>query len=192
MFVRRLAQSLNDVGVDPAMRRRIMAGSGRIRAGASPEQKARWYRGVIERMDMLLDRPTRIRSRELCACSRTPWRLDRMRRLGRAHKDWDGLAAAIQRSRLMGAGVKREGDRVMVRFGVPACVCHAIRASTEPVSVTYCHCCKGHLMVLFEAALGRPVRMDVLESRIAGGRDCRFAMRIDADPGPGRAKVKRR
>jgi hypothetical protein len=185
VFVRRLAQSLTDVGVDRVTRREIMAGHEYIRAGASPELKARWYRGVIERMDALLEPAKRFRARELCACSRTAWRLDRMKRLGRAHQDWDALSAAVQKSGLMGAEVRRTGRRVLVRFGVPACVCHSIRASTEPVSITYCHCCKGHLMALFEAALGRVVRMDVVESHVSGGSDCRFVAHLPGRNGRG-------
>lgn len=178
VFVRRLAQSLTDAGVDRVLKRRILAGHERIRAGASPELKARWYRGVIERMDALLDEPVRIHARELCACGRTPWRLNRMRQLGRTSVDWDGFCAAVEKSGLMGAEVRREGRRIHIRFGVPACVCHSIRAAREPVSITYCHCCKGHLMALFAAALGSAPPMEVLESHVAGGSDCRFLVDI--------------
>lgn len=173
-FVRRLRASLAGNGLSPAAIAQIMAGSDAMVTGVTPEAKARWNQGAIQRMDRLLDRQTRIRVREGCACSLTPWRLGRMRKIRRGNPDFDDFVAAVQESGLMGAGVKRTGKRVLVRFGTGGCVCHAIRAAGQPVSITYCQCCKGHLMGLLEAALGGPVRMDIVESHISGGRDCRF------------------
>lgn len=174
MYVRRLRDSLRQAGVSSEASRQILAGCERLRSGAKPEQKAEWYRGAIQQMDKLLDETTRIRVPEKCACSLTPFRLKPMARLRRAHPNLDVLLAAVQKSRLMGADVKRRGSKVHIRFGTSSCVCHAIRASKEPVSITYCHCCKGHLMGLLEAAFGEPVRMDVIETHISGGKDCRF------------------
>ena len=172
--VRRLRDSLRDAGVPPATSKLIMAGCERLRSGATPEQKAKWYRGAIQKMDKLLDKATKIRVREMCACSLTPFRLKPMARLRKANSDFDDFLAAVQKSRLMGAEVKRTGKEVRIRFGTSSCVCHAIRASKEPVSITYCYCCKGHLMGLLPAAFGEPVRMDVVETHISGGNDCRF------------------
>jgi hypothetical protein len=174
VFLRRLAEALDETGVSAKTRGRIMAGSERIRTGAKPEQKADWYRGAVERMDRLLDRQTRIRVRERCACSLTPFRLKPMKRMHDANPKLDVFLAAVQKSGLMGTEVKRRGNKVHIRFGTSWCVCHAIRASKEPVSITYCHCCKGHLMGLLEAAFGEPVKMDVIETHISGGKDCRF------------------
>ncbi len=174
VFVRRLAEALEEAGVPAKTRGRIMAGSERLRTGAKPELKADWYRGAIERMDSLLERMTRIRVREMCACSLTPFRLKPMQRLRDANPKLDDFLVAVQKSRLMGAEVKRRGNKVRIRFGTQWCVCHAIRASKEPVSITYCHCCKGHLMGLLQAAFGEPVKMDVVETHISGGKDCRF------------------
>ena len=174
VYVRRLRDSLGEAGVPPATSRLIMAGCERMRTGATPEQKATWYRGAIQQMDKLLDKRTRIRAREMCACSLTPFRLQPMKRLHDANPNLDDFLAAVQKSRLMGAEVKRRGNKVHIGFGTQWCVCHAIRASKEPVSVTYCHCCKGHLMGLLQAAFGEPVRMDIIETHISGGKDCRF------------------
>jgi len=175
VYVRRLRESLSDAGVPPETSRLIMAGCERLRSGATPEQKATWYRGATKRMDELLDEGTRIRAREMCACSLTPFRLKPMERLRKANPKLDDFLAAVQKSRLMGAEVKRRRNKVHIRFGTQWCVCHAIRASKEPVSVTYCHCCKGHLMGLLQAAFGEPVKMDIIETHISGGKDCRFA-----------------
>ncbi len=151
-----------------------MAGCERLRTGAKPEQKADWYRVAIQQMDKLLDKTTRIRVREMCACSLTPFRLRPMKRLHDANPNLDDFLAAVQKSQLMGAEVKCRGNKVHIRFGTSSCVCHAIRASKEPVSITYCHCCKGHLMGLLAAAFGEPVKMDIVETHISGGKDCCF------------------
>ncbi len=125
-------------------------------------------------MDELLDKKTRIHAREMCACGLTPFRLKPMASMRNANPRFDDFLAAVQKSRLMGAEVKRRRDKVHFRFGTTSCVCHAIRASREPVSITYCHCCKGHLMGLLAAAFGEPVKMDVVATHISGGKDCRF------------------
>ncbi len=174
VFVRRLIESLDEAGVAPATRDKITAGHERLKTGAKPVQKAEWYRGVIQRMDRLLDEQARVRARELCACSLTPFRLKPMARMRKTHPKLDDFLAAVQESRLMGAEVRRQGKKVHIRFGTPWCVCHAIRASRKPVSTTYCHCCKGHLAGLLEAAFGESVKMDVVETHISGGKDCRF------------------
>jgi hypothetical protein len=174
VFLRRLADALDEVGVPAKTRDQVMAGSERIRAGATPEQKATWCRGAIKQMDELLDKRTRIRVREMCACCLTPFRLRPMKRMRDANPKLDDFLAAVQKSGLMGAEVRRRGSKVHISFGTQWCVCHAIRASKVPVSVTYCHCCKGHLMGLLAAAFGEQVKMDIIETHISGGKDCRF------------------
>ncbi len=177
-FVRLLRKNL-EAAVDEATREQILEGSERIKRHTKPKVRAEWAKEVIDRMDDLLEEDQCIRIRERCACSLTSWRLIKMKRLYKSHPDLDDFLAAVEASGLMGKSVKREGDIVRVNFGVGHCVCSFVRASPEPISITYCHCCKGHLMGLFQAAWEKPVRMDVVKTCISGSDDCEFILHLD-------------
>jgi hypothetical protein len=51
------------------------------------------------------------------------------------------------------------------------------------MSRTYCHCSKAFVRTLWEAVMGRPVSIELLESAVSGSGECRF--RITASPGLG-------
>jgi predicted hydrocarbon binding protein len=44
--------------------------------------------------------------------------------------------------------------------------------------MTYCRCSEGFIKSYWEEILGRPVKVEILESVISGGRECRFAVRL--------------
>jgi hypothetical protein len=46
------------------------------------------------------------------------------------------------------------------------------------LSPTYCHCSVGYVAYMFERNLGRPVRVELLESLRGGGKACRFAVHV--------------
>jgi hypothetical protein len=48
----------------------------------------------------------------------------------------------------------------------------------ETVSFTWCHCGKGFTMKLWEALLGQPVEVELLESCIAGADTSKFAIHL--------------
>ena len=99
-----------------------------------------------------------------------------MKKLIRENSDLESFVVAAQASGFLGARVKLENNTIFATFGVGRCVCTGINAAKEPVSITYCHCCKGHLIKLLEAAFKKPLRGDVLTSCISGSDDCRFAI----------------
>jgi hypothetical protein len=50
----------------------------------------------------------------------------------------------------------------------------------ETMSVTYCQCSRAFVQTVWEAALGRPVQVDLLSSAVSGSDECRF--RITPSP----------
>jgi hypothetical protein len=82
---------------------------------------------------------------------------------------------------------RREGDVVFFNYkGNPAglsvadgyCLCPLVEDGPADLSPTYCHCSVGYVSYLFERGLGRPVRVELLESVRRGGKACRFAVHV--------------
>ena len=59
------------------------------------------------------------------------------------------------------------------------CLCHIVkRARTLFPTNTYCHCSVGWWQRLFEAALKKPVTVELVQSIISGADSCQFIIRI--------------
>jgi hypothetical protein len=94
----------------------------------------------------------------------------------------DGLARHVGPE-----NARREGDFVFFSYKQnPAglslkdgyCLCPLVEDGPSDLSPTYCHCSVGYVSYLFERNLGRPVRVELLESVRRGGKACRFAVHV--------------
>ena len=180
-MIDKLSDSLESAKIDKKICRKILHGWNRLPQKPKPVERATWMKKVIDRMDKLLEEEIRFKIREDCACciSRSTKRIKTMKRLIKEHPDLDSFVAAVQDSGFLGATVERKENTVYATFGIGHCVCTGINAAKELVSITYCHCCKGHVMKLLEAAFKRPLRGEVFTSCISGSDDCRFAIHLD-------------
>lgn len=72
----------------------------------------------------------------------------------------------------------REGDKVHIRYGETSgqCYCPAANYRQAKPDDIHCECTRNTHRTVFEAALGRPFRVDVLESLRRGGRTCHFVV----------------
>jgi hypothetical protein len=179
--VTRLDRSLRKHDVDAGVRAAIMAGAEEAAHGAKPEAKAAWFRGAMERMDALLDMPTRRSVREACACCLGNKRLECSKAIARDHDTLEArIAAANETPFVFGHSVTREPDgRILVRFEPDdrreaRCVC--LRKAGEPISETYCYCCGGHIKHHLQIALGRRLTCELRSSALSSGgtRPCSF------------------
>lgn len=69
----------------------------------------------------------------------------------------------------------KEGNAITLVF--ESCTCPMVR---EGVRDPYlCHCTVGYTKNLFETLLGRPVRVNLLESILGGDRVCRQEIRVE-------------
>lgn len=173
-----LGRQLVKAGVSAVVRRKIMQGADKIRQRTSAKQKAAWLADAMDRMDELLPEAVRYAVRQECACCTTGFRLKQIKQLARAHTDLKDFVQALDQSHLFGREVLLKGSALHVDFGLQRCVC-TVKAATRPVSITYCHCCKGHVIKLLEAALGRSLRGDVVGSACSGSPLCRFIIYLD-------------
>lgn len=65
----------------------------------------------------------------------------------------------------------REGDAVTIVIE-GGCVCPLVRTLRIEASPNHCHCTVGHLKYLYETGLGRPVRVELMETCLRGGETC--------------------
>jgi hypothetical protein len=143
------------------------------------EQQAEFGRKLLTRfmedIDAQLDESQRVALME--ARGRSCARLGPVR-MAEAHKG--NLDAFIESlSRHMGPdGLRREGNVVKVKY--PRCYCPLASEIKEPLSPTYCNCSVGWLKELYETVIGKPVKVEVIETVKRGGQACRFNVILGA------------
>ncbi|MBI5832058.1 MAG: hypothetical protein HZB16_07080 [Armatimonadetes bacterium] len=162
-----------------------MAGGEGIAAKANPADKAAWLAGAMERLDARLDEATRRRVRQGCACCLGGKRLETSRAIARDHATLDERLAAANEARFVfGHSVTRLDDgQIEVCFfpeGLEQHRCPCLPHAAEPLSLTYCECCAGHLRHHLGTALGCRVDGQVVASALAsGGREgCLFRFTV--------------
>lgn len=171
--------------VDDATVEALLSGMDRVHDGSLPEAKAAWAVEMMRRLDGTLDEETRIRVRERCACVFSGERsvyAQQFRRLRKQHRDddayLDAVVAYLDGTRpLRRCGeVTRCGDVVHSVIGRETCGCSAVRQGlTEPISLTWCQCCKGSLLSVYRYVFPeRACYMEIVSTIASGGVTCHF------------------
>jgi hypothetical protein len=180
-----LAENLERAGVPAEVTAQIMEGGEDISKTATPKRKADWFRVSMERMDALLDLPTRQAVREGCACCLGGKRLQVSKAIAKEHATLEErIATANETPFVFGHSVTREEDgTIMVRFfpeGQPSYRCVCLPKAEEPISVTYCMCCGGHVKHHLQIALGHKLVLTPRETALSSGgtQPCTFAFRL--------------
>jgi predicted hydrocarbon binding protein len=166
-------------------REQILAGSEAITAKTGGAEIAQWAKGAVDRLDALLPAEIGVQIMENCGanCARRNSALvDRAVARRRKHADEESFLAAEIKKPMAGTRLEREGDHLVQVYTPQAfsrpmrCYCALVKdlPAGESMSQTYCHCSKAFVRALWEAALGRPVRVELLESAVSGASECRF------------------
>jgi hypothetical protein len=132
-----------------------------------------WLNDLLDTMHAQLDEKTRVKLIEGCGrgCfTRHQFKQD-IAKAGQG--DVDKLVAAYKRN----FEVWREGqDLVHVRYGAVSSRCYCPVAALVPPKPgdLHCECTRTTHQSIFEAALGRPIKVEVVESLRRGGKTCHF------------------
>lgn len=169
-------------------REKVMEGVEEL-AGASDEAKSMWVKGAMERLDELLDEETAVKVMVGCghACARingvaVKMGVEKRMKYGSVEE----YLEAEQRDPIPGTRLEREGD-VLHQYYMPNTFrgglrCFCSRISSLPVdqiiSPTYCNCSKGYTEKFWEAVLGRPVEVDLVQSTMTGADECKFTIHL--------------
>jgi len=182
----KLAQNLEKAGISQEIVDQVMEGGEAIRRGTKPEKKAEWMKGAMHRMDKLLDRQTRYAVREGCACCLGGKRLKTVKEIAKQNETLeDRVLAANEAKSVFGHSVTLEEDgRVRVCFspdGLPQYRCVCLPKAKEPLSITYCYCCGGHVKHHLQTALDRKLECRVRSSALSSGgrKPCTFIFCVE-------------
>ncbi|HHW10466.1 MAG TPA: hypothetical protein GXX29_10865 [Firmicutes bacterium] len=173
------------------VKEQILSGMDYIREGSSPEVKAKWAYELMERMNRLLDADTCIKVREKCACvlsNENSIYAKGFRRIRRQYPDDHEYLREVvaylnstKPLRRCGA-VSLEGTDIHSVIGRGACACPVIAKGLgqldHPMPRTWCHCCKGSLLSVYEHVFpGRMCEMEIAATVASGADECRFITR---------------
>ena len=181
--IRVLEENLTKAHVAPEITAQIMEGGEAITNQSSREARADWMREAMQRMDQLLDPEVRHAVREKCACCLGNKRHAVSKAIASDHATLEErIAAANETPFVFGHSVTRQDDGSIVVSFMPegqehyGCAC--LREVKEPLSITYCYCCGGHVKHHLQTALGRKLAVTVLSSSLSSGgtQPCRFQL----------------
>jgi len=189
----KLKKNLKDF-IDEAEQKRLLKGSGDIDK-ADPKEKAAWVKTVMEKFDRLIpDEKDRWDIMKKCSCSCQDESMADYRAEYEKHKDIDKLIDYLHGKAFLNKPV-RDGNIIYITKA-PAfpeeykeaktqkekryyfCHCDYARAADSDLSPTYCYCGAGWCQRILEGILGRPVKIEIVESVLQGGDVCKFAVHI--------------
>jgi hypothetical protein len=135
-----------------------------------------WVSDLLDTMDAQLPREARVRLIE--GCGRGCFRRHEFKRViaEQGKGDLDKLIAAYKKN----FEVWREGPAVHVRYGEVSkqCYCPVVKARPAKADDLHCECTRSTHQSIFETALGRPIKVEVVESLRRGGRTCHFVAQV--------------
>ena len=184
--INKLNESLQKEGVSPELAARIMEGGEAILKGTDPVGKADWMREAMRRMNELLEPEVRFAVREGCACCLGGKREALVKAIAKQGGTLEERVQAVNGGAriVFGNGVTLEDDgKIVVRFAPDDTVdnrCVCLPQAREPISITYCYCCGGHVKHHLSIALGRSLEMRVRSSALSSGgkRPCSFIFKV--------------
>lgn len=186
MRIRRLAEELKAAGIRRAIIDKIMEGGSTIRGSTPGEKKADWMREAMLRMDKLLDRKTRQAVRGGCACCLGGIREKIVKKIAKQYDTLDDRIKAANNAKLVfGHGVVLQDDgKLRVSFspeGLKSYRCVCLPKVEEPISITYCYCCGGHVKHHLQIALGRKLVCKAHSSALSSGgkKPCTFIFSLE-------------
>lgn len=135
-----------------------------------------WINDLMDTMDKVLDEETYIKLIE--GCGRGCYNRHQFKKdiSIAAEGDLEKLLVAYKKN----FEVWKEDDTVHIRYGEksPGCYCPVLKNHAYNTKGMHCNCTKATHQAIFENALGRPFKVDILESIRRGGQTCHFLVHI--------------
>jgi len=146
-----------------------------------PAEKAAWWRAAIERLEKAVGRESAIEIMKSCGrkcCGRG--QRNTAKRLMAESGSIEEFLDRISRHDV------KEGDLTYVLEDENTiiaehhrCFCGQVKRAQKPFSTrSYCQCSVAFNRAFFEAALGRPVQVELVQSIIQGAASCKFIVHI--------------
>jgi effector-binding domain-containing protein len=184
--------------------RQVMQGEDMLTVTSPVEERFRWVKGAIGKLEGLADERERYDILSSCAHVFPESQLDKLRvvyeetkaRTGNVLDAADAVIAFMDEDPGWGIVPRREGN-VIYSAKKPRdpeayekaeselgrrkayCYCPLVREHLEEgMPVTFCYCGAGWFRQQWEAAIGEPVTVEILSSVLKGDDVCEFAIRL--------------
>jgi predicted hydrocarbon binding protein len=144
---------------------------------ANPAKKAAYVKCVMDNFDKQFSQDVRAKVMEECGrkCISAST-LKKAKKISENSKSLEELVEELNKNHVGGGHLKLEGNKIHASYD--RCYCGSVKRTKEKFSPTYCNCSRGWYLELFELALGKPVKVDMLESVVQGAKTCRFIIHI--------------
>jgi hypothetical protein len=133
-----------------------------------------WLSDLFEALDAEVDPKARVKLLE--ACGRGCYRRHAFK--AEIARKGSGSLDALQAAYAESFEAWRDGDVLHIRYGKVSkgCYCPAARNRPARPGDVHCECTKATHQTVCETALGRPCRVEILETVRRGGVTCHFAV----------------
>lgn len=135
-----------------------------------------WMTDLFQIMEAQLDQPTKVKL--MLGTGQGCYRRHSFKHdvVKAGEGDVDKLIVAYKRM----CEAWREGDLVHIRFGpeVKQCYCPAARFHPPVANDMHCECSRASNQTIFEKTLGRPIKVEIVESVRRGGKTCHFVAHV--------------
>jgi hypothetical protein len=156
--------------------RQILEGFEDFDEAATPDTRAKMIELLVQRMKTgIPSDETRRRIRERCSCKPAEF-LERAKQLRKSAPDMRTFLSELQKTGCAGNPLTMEGNTIHGVFGYKRCLCPWPGNTRGHATLTWCHCCQGHLKWLYENALEQNVDVDLYETVLTGADDCRYRL----------------
>lgn len=175
------------LGVCSGLLSLLETGKGRLQAGtpaadevvklqAQKEFMQNWLADLLATMDRTLDHETIVKLMEGCGRGCFDRHAFKREIAAKGKGDLDKLIAAYEQN----FEIWKEGRVVHIRYGEtsPGCYCPAASYRPAKPNDPHCECTRATHQTIFETALGRAFRVDILESVRRGGKTCHFVVHV--------------
>ncbi len=168
---------------------KVMAGSEQITAKTDQRKIAEWIKNAMATLDASVDEQSRVQIMQNCGynCAKKNSKvIERAVARRKKYASINEFLAAEQQKPMKGTRLAQEGN-ILYQFYTPQaftrpmrCYCGLLRGlpNDESVSKTYCNCAKGFVEKYWENVLEKPVKIDLLQSVVAGDKECKFAIHL--------------
>jgi hypothetical protein len=164
---------------------KVLEGSQALGDQPKGYEAAMWVKGAVERLDKLTDKKTRTSIMEKCGVNCARFNSGVMKGALSRRKKFSTLEAFLEaevKKPLKGTSLERQGRALILSYlprsysGAMRCFCALVQdlPEGEEISPTYCYCSKAFVRTWWEAVLGQPVKVDILETALTGSHQCRF------------------
>ena len=143
------------------------------------ELMKKWLRTLMVALDKEVDEKTRTRLMEYCgrACAEHHKSIEIVKKLQRKIKDFDELLDKLNQQKGFWCGKWIKEGKIIYSV-CQECGCPLVKAGLVDKSSTFCQCSLGWVKTVFEQAIGKTVKVQLVQAKGKGDKVCKYIIRF--------------